>query len=64
MVVIVTGHMNKYIIWTSPNTGEFIKADKVEEVDGKVFFMKTISDGTYKLMGTYSAQLDYHEVEN
>jgi phosphotransferase system IIA component len=55
--------MNNYIIWTSPNTGEYVKADKVEELDDKVFFMKTMGDGTYKLMGTYSKQCEYHEVE-
>ena len=54
--------MNKYIIWTSPNSGEFIKADKVEEVDGKIFFLRIISDGTYKIMGTYPAQLKYYEI--
>ena len=56
--------MNKYIIWTSPNTGEYVKADRVEEINDKVFFMKTMGDGTYKLMGTYPKSVEYHEVES
>ena len=55
--------MSKYIIWTSGNTGEYVKADKVEEIGDKVFFMKTMGDGTYKLMGTYPSKMDYHVVE-
>lgn len=33
--------MNKYIIWTSSTSGEYVRADKVEEFDGKLIFIRT-----------------------
>lgn len=55
---------NKYVVWTSPTTGEYVRANKVEEFDGKIIFIKT--DGAvdkvvkdYK----YSDVIKYHEVK-
>lgn len=33
--------MSKYVIWTSPNTGDYVRADKVEEFEGKLIFIQT-----------------------
>ena len=55
--------MNKYIIWTSPNTGEYVKADRVEEHLDLILFLHSTPEGTFKLICTYPKQYEYHEVE-
>lgn len=50
----------KYVIWISPNTGEYIVADDVQETDDTVSFL--LKD---KLQKSYKKKdiLDYKEVE-
>ena len=56
--------MNKYIIWTSPTSGEYVRADKVEEFDGKLIFIRT-TGVVDKVVKDYPLKdvVNYHKVK-
>lgn len=56
--------MNKYIIWTSPTSGEYVKADRVEEFDGKLIFIRT-TGVVDKVVKDYQLKdiVKYHKVK-
>lgn len=56
--------MNKYIIWTSPTSGEYVRADRVEEFDGKLIFIRT-AGVVDKVVKDYQLKdiVNYHKVK-
>ena len=57
--------MNKYIVWTSAFTGEYVKADTTEEFEGKILFIRFGKNHKDAIVKDYKKSdiLDYHEVK-
>ena len=56
--------MNKYVIWKTNLSGDYVFADKVEKLDDRVLFIRYMPNGGQKIVAEYPTTVEYHEVEN
>jgi len=55
--------MNKYIVWTSGNTGDYVNADRVDTFNDTLLFIQSMKDNKEKVVASYPKNYEYHEVK-